>query len=129
MLDLTFGYLFKRYCYEGVEIFKFVDYVVGIEYVNQFNMRIVNILTGNYFGEICETLDKQNLLDFIIVREDPEKIIKKEEEDYVNIKNLIERKCSITGDYYYRNTHCPTKLNIVEDKKLIKWIEKSLFNS
>lgn len=128
MSEINLGLLLKRknVRYEGkeIEIYEVIDFVPAISFLNNNNINVYNILSGEYIGQYVYLSEKNNkyfeFTDCVFFPVDLEKVIEINDNkvDYINIRKLILKR---VGRFQFKKAITGTFVEVT-DKKLLKFL-------
>lgn len=128
MANLAIGYLLKKreisYNEQDMKIFEFLDYVVGIEFVNTQEKTLFNIASGTNAGEMAYVADSEDIRDgSYIFLEEPLMNAIKQADNKVDFNRIRAFKKEHTAKYFEESEDGKSLLAI-KNKKLISYLDK-----
>ena len=127
MASLELGYLFKKkyvtYENKKYEIFEFIDYIVGLTFINTENNERCNVISGNYSGTYASFINvNSNEEDYVFISDDLSNALKFND-NHVDFINIRKKRIESTGKYYLRG-NTGTNLTRLVNQRLINYIQK-----
>lgn len=128
MANLAIGYLLKKreisYNEQDMRIFEFLDYVVGIEFINTQEKTLFNIASGINAGEIAYVADSEDVRDgSYIFLEEPLMNAIKQADNKVDFNRIRAFKKEHAAKYFEESEDGKSLLAI-KNKKLISYLDK-----
>lgn len=122
MLDITVGYLFKKiyitHRLKQYYIYEFIDYTIGIEFTNNENNDICNIVSGQYAGIYASIINgKDNEGEYAFIIDNINKAIANNG-NRVNFRSIREKVISTKSRYYEKNDK--NSLTALTDEEILK---------
>jgi len=128
MANLAIGYLLKKreisYNEQDMRIFEFLDYVVGIEFINTKEKNLFNIASGTNAGEMAYVADNDDVRDgSYIFLEEPLMNAIKQADNKVDFNRIRAFKKEHTAKYF-EESEDGKSLVAIKNKKLISYLDK-----
>lgn len=128
MANLNVGYLFKKkyitYESKKYEIFEFIDYVVGVSFINKDHINKLNVISGNYDGTYADIINENgNEEDFVFVRDNLKNTLK-HNDNIVDFTAIRKKILASTDKYFIRGDKGINLINLV-NQDLISFLKKN----
>lgn len=124
MAEMSCGYLLKSLPTlkdEKIEVYKLVDFIVGIYFTNTDNIHMFNIASGKYKNKYAYDISESNDEKLYFIPSDTNVVIKKNKNS-VDFFEIRKKELKNNAKYHYKDND--GNIHAITDKEIIAKLDK-----